>query len=161
MEGEKEINFIDAIRMLNGGNVRLLIIGRRAVILYGAPLMTADYDLWIDPADRERALSILEDAGIELSRPRDSQSPFITGFSGMRKFDLFFHRSISNTKGELIEFDSCHARSELIDDPDKQVSFRVPSIPDLIKMKQIRESNVKDEQDIEFLLKAEEMRKKL
>mgnify|MGYP001175480872 CR=1 FL=1 len=38
--------------------------------------------------------------------------------------------------------------------------FRVPSIDDLIRLKQIREPNSKDAQDIEYLLKAKQSRKK-
>ncbi len=35
-----------------------------------------------------------------------------------------------------------------------KVSFRIPSIDDLIRLKKIRKANVKDQQDIEYLLQA-------
>jgi len=38
--------------------------------------------------------------------------------------------------------------------------FRIPSIDDLIRLKKIRKPNVKDEQDIEYLLKAKHLFKK-
>lgn len=159
MEGEKEIKFTDALHKLNDKDVRSLIIGRRAVILYGGPVLTADYDLWINPDDRQTALEIFQDMGCELSHPPDTKKPIVTGFSGIKKFDLFFHRGIKNIKGITIEFDKCFENSELIEDPAEGIAFRVPSIDDLINMKQIREHNIKDEQDIEYLLKAKKIRK--
>jgi hypothetical protein len=48
----------------------------------------------------------------------------------------------------------------LHDSPAAGVYFRIPAIKDLIKMKQICKPNAKDGQDIEFLLKAEQLRKK-
>ncbi len=42
MEPEKEVSFLKLIRELNRGKVRHLVIGRRAVILYGGPVLTGD-----------------------------------------------------------------------------------------------------------------------
>jgi hypothetical protein len=70
-----------------------------------------------------------------------------------------FHKSTKNLQDEAIDFDECCRSSTLIDDPSKDISFRVPSIDDLIRLKKIRKPNVKDEQDIEFLLKARKLRK--
>ncbi len=160
MEKEKEIKIADAIRIINRNNIRALIIGRRAVILYGGPVLTADYDIWIDSKEKKQTLDILEGMGIELSRPTDTKQPIVTGYSGMRKFDLFFHKSITNKKGLRIDFEKVYENSELIDDPSANIAFRVPSIDDLINMKKIRDYNVKDEQDIEYLLKAKKLKNK-
>jgi hypothetical protein len=43
------------------------------------------------------------------------------------------------------------------EDHELGISFRIPSIDDLIRTKKMREKNVKDLQDIEYLLKAKEM----
>jgi len=62
--------------------IRYLIVGRRAVILYGGPVLTADTDLWIHPEDKERVLSLLVDElGFELSDPHDTKKPIVGGFS--------------------------------------------------------------------------------
>jgi hypothetical protein len=42
-------------------------------------------------------------------------------------------------------------------EPKEDVSFRIPSIDDLIRLKKIRNPNVKDGQDIEYLLKAKRL----
>jgi len=160
MEPEKEVNLLDVIREFNRHQVRHVIIGRRAVILYGGPVLTGDNDIWIHTADRERALSLLKRLDFELSHPVETKRPIVTAFSGMKKYDLFFHKGIKNLEDEPIEFEECYRNSTLIEDPSKDIFFRVPSIDDLIRLKKIREPNVRDEQDIEYLLKAKKLRKR-
>jgi len=160
MEPEKEVNLLDVIREFNRHQVRHVIIGRRAVILYGGPVLTGDNDIWIHTADREKALSLLKRLDFELSHPVETKRPIVTAFSGMKKYDLFFHKGIKNLEDEPIEFEECYRNSTLIEDPSKDIFFRVPSIDDLIRLKKIREPNVRDEQDIEYLLKAKKLRKR-
>ena len=158
MEPEKEINFFRLIREFNRLEIRHLIIGRRAVILYGGPVLTADYDLWIHPEDKKKTLSFLSDRfAFDLSHSPDTKSPIVTAFSGMKKLDLFFHRSIKNIEDDTITFEECYSNSILKKDPKEKISFRIPSIDDLIRLKKIRRPNVKDEQDIEYLLKAKRL----
>ncbi|MGB9627241.1 MAG: hypothetical protein ACPL6D_01155 [Thermodesulfobacteriota bacterium] len=158
MKQEKEIKFLKLLRELHRQKIRYLIIGRRAVILYGAPILTADHDLWIHPEDKKKTLLLLyEKLGFELSHSIDTKRPIITGFSGMKKYDLFFHRSIKNIEGETIEFEDCYQKSVLKEDSREHISFRIPSIDDLIRLKKIRKPNVKDEQDIEYLIKAKHL----
>jgi hypothetical protein len=161
MEPEKEVRLLDVIREFNRLRIRYLLIGRRAVILHGAPVLTGDHDIWIDTKDRKKVLDFLtEDLGFEISQPSDTKRPIVTGFSGMRRYDLFFHRSARNTENDLIEFEECYRNSVLIEDPSEAIFFRIPSIDDLIRMKKIRKPNVKDQQDIEYLLKAKQLQRK-
>jgi len=161
MEKEKEIDFLEVIRELERKTIRFLIIGRRAVILYGAPVLTADHDLWIHPADKRSCLLLLsEDLGFEISHPPDTKRPIVTAFSGMKKYDLFFHKQIKNTESQGIEFDACYSEATVIEDESDKIRFRIPSIDDLIRLKKIRAPNVKDEQDIAYLLKAKQLFKK-
>ena len=41
-------------RALDGNRVRALLIGRRALVVLGLPVLTADYDLWVDIDDIEK-----------------------------------------------------------------------------------------------------------
>jgi len=158
MEPEKGVSFFKLIRELNRGKIRYLIIGRRAVILYGGPVLTADTDLWIHPEDKGRVLSLLLDKlGFDLSDAHDTRKPVVSGFSGMKKFDFFFQKSIRNIEGDTIEFEDCYKHSILKKDPKEDIRFRVPSVDDLIRLKRIRKPNIKDEQDIEYLLKAKHL----
>jgi hypothetical protein len=135
-----------------------MIIGRRAVILYGGPVLTADHNLWIHPSDKRKILFLLlNEFEFELSYPPDTKRPIVSGYSGFKKFDLFFQKSIKNIEGEIIEFEECYKNSILKKDSTEDVSFRIPSIDDLIRLKKVRKPNVKDEQDIEYLLKAKRL----
>jgi len=161
MEPEKEVKLFDLVREFNRRNIRYLIIGRRAVILYGGPVLTADHDLWGDPADKKKILHFLSDElHFELSYPPDTQRPMVTGFSGMKKYELFFQRSVKNIEHETIEFEECYKNSVLKEEFAENISFRIPSIDDLIRLKKIRKRNIKDEQDIAYLLKAKHLLRK-
>ncbi|OGP74000.1 MAG: hypothetical protein A2V86_08110 [Deltaproteobacteria bacterium RBG_16_49_23] len=161
MKLEKEIKFLDLVRVLNRHKIRYLVIGRRAVILYGGPVLTADHDIWLHPEDKKKVLLLLsEKLDFELSHPPDTKRPIVTGFSGMKKYDLFFQRSVKNIENETIEFEDCYSNSVLKKDVREKVSFRIPSIDDLIRLKKIRKANVKDQQDIEYLLEAKLLSRK-
>jgi len=158
MEPEAELSFFDIIYDFNRMGIRYLIIGRRAVVLYGAPVLTADSDFWVDISDRLRVLSYFSDKGCSLSEPEDSVKPIIQVFAGPRKIDLFFHKAIRNLDGDLVEFKSCYENATVKEDRKQDIFFRIPCIDDLIKTKKIRKENVKDLQDIEYLLKAKDMK---
>jgi hypothetical protein len=85
MESEKEVKWYDLLREFNRQNIRYHIIGRQAVILYGGPVLTADYDLWINPTDKEKNLSLLSDElGFELFDSPETKKPMVSGFSGIK-----------------------------------------------------------------------------
>lgn len=157
MEPEVELDFFNLIKDFNEMGIKHLIIGRRAVVLYGAPVLTADYDFWIDSSERAKVLSYFVKKGCSLSDAEDSIKPIIQVYAGPKKIDLFFHKAIRNLDGELIEFESCYQNATIKEDRQEGILFRIPSIDDLIKTKKIREKNIKDLQDIEYLLKAKEM----
>ena len=158
MEPEKKIKFFHILKEFNLQKIRYLIIGRRAVILYGGPVLTADHDLWIHPEDKKKTLSLLsEKFGFELSYPPDTEKPIVTGFSGMKKYYFFFQKSVKNIDNEKIEFEECYKHSIVKEDAKEKVKFHIPSIDDLIRLKKIRKPNIKDEQDIEYLLKAKRL----
>lgn len=161
MKPEKEIKFLELIHVLNRHKIRYLIIGRRAVVLYGGPVLTADHDLWLHPEDKKKFLLLLsENLNFELSDSPDTQRPVVTGFSGTKKYDFFFQRSVKNIENETIEFEKCYNNSVLKKDVREKVSFRIPSIDDLIRLKKIRKANAKDQQDIEYLLEAKLLSRK-
>jgi hypothetical protein len=160
MEPEVELDFFTIIKDFNRMGIRYLIVGRRAVVLYGAPVLTADYDFWIDSKERATVLAYFSKKGCDLSHGEDSLQPIIQVYAGLRKIDLFFHRAVRNLDGDLIEFKSCYENATIKEDREQDIFFRIPSIDDLIKTKKIRQTNVKDLQDIEYLLKAKEMKTK-
>jgi hypothetical protein len=108
MEPEKEVSLFKLIRELNRAKIRYLIIGRRAVILYGGPVLTADTDLWIHPEDKKMALSLLLDKlGLEISHSPDTKRPIVSGFSGLKRFDLFFQKGVKNIVNIFLKLNAC------------------------------------------------------
>ena len=128
------------------------------MVLYGAPLLTADYDFWIDSKERATVLVYFSKKGCGLSHGEDSLKPIIQVYAGPRKIDLFFHQAVRNLDGDVIEFELCYENATIKEDREQDIFFRIPSIDDLIKTKKIRQENVKDLQGIEYLLKAKEMK---
>ena len=159
MEPEVELDFFAIVKDLNRMGIKYLIIGRRAIVLYGAPVLTADYDFWVDSNERTKVLTYLVNKGCSLSDSENSMKPIIHAYASPAKIDLFFHKAIRNLEGELVEFTSCYENATVMEDPEQDIFFRIPSIDDLIKTKKIRQENVKDLQDIEYLLKAKSMQK--
>jgi hypothetical protein len=47
MEQGKEPQFKQIIQQFNSKLIRHVLIGRQAVVLYGAPVTSFDYDLWV------------------------------------------------------------------------------------------------------------------
>jgi len=45
----KEFTLEDFIRELNKRHLRYLLIGGQAVTLYGSPVVSFDFDFWVDP----------------------------------------------------------------------------------------------------------------
>lgn len=156
MEPELKLDFFDIVKNFNKMGIKYLIIGRRAVVLYGAPVLTADYDFWIDSNEKDKVLAYFVNKGCTLPDSEERRKPIVQVYAGPKKIDLFFHDAIRNLEGELIEFESCYGRATIKEDPEQDIFFYIPSIDDLIKTKKIRKENVKDLQDIEYLLKVKE-----
>jgi len=157
MKEEPPFDLISLIKTLNQKKVRYLLIGRWAVAYYGSPVVTADYDFWIDPGDRKTFLNILEKFyEAELPSPEQQKKPMVSVYVGPDQIDCFSPRRISNREGEELVFDKVYSRSKLLSDPSGDFSVRVPSVDDMIALKKfdppdplMRQRNL---EDIRFLM---------
>ena len=68
MEGE-EIDDEAFFRAVARSAARVLIIGRRGLIILGAPVMTSDYDLWVHIDDIERLNTTMAELDLAPSHP--------------------------------------------------------------------------------------------
>jgi hypothetical protein len=152
---------IQFIKELNKKKIRYLLIGRHAVIQYGAPLFSMDYDFWVHPDEKKKLLKLVEDdfEG-ELSHAIEEKKPIYTAYIDDYKIDLFFVRKITNLDGETLSFDSCYKNSIVKSDPDGAFYIRLPEIDDLIILKKMG-NRPKDLEDIEYLksIKKEKLKK--
>jgi hypothetical protein len=142
-----EVAFFSAIAR-NG--VRALLIGRRALVLLGLPVLTADYDFWIDIEHIARFNEAAEPFGLRPTRsPKDARTAGRYVLENDEHVDVLVARSVPTVDGAMVVFEELwqSRRSvQLVTD----VSIDVPDIAGLILTKRIA-ARPKDLEDIRLL----------
>lgn len=138
------------VRTLAASGARALVIGRRALILLGAPVLTADYDLWVHIDDIEK----LNDAFARLDHlpnrsPAESRRTGRYVLENGERVDVIVARARPDSTGAVLDFDSAWARRKSIEILPG-VAVHVPSLDDLITTKRWA-SRPRDLVDIQFL----------
>jgi hypothetical protein len=144
---------VGLVSAFNARRVRYLLIGRQAVVLYGAPLFSFDYDFWVHPEDRDKTYEVLEAAGLLSRHPIEDNKPIVMfeNDEGV-KIDIFFvSRMSSDSKGVDLVFDEVFQRAIVKADPKADFYIRLPAIEDLISLKMLAGDRPKDLEDIEYL----------
>ena len=113
MKREREFDLLRFVGILEREEIQYLLIGRWAVILHGAPLMTADYDFWIPGKFREKVLKHLDKSGYEVPPKSEWKKPILAVFSGPDKIDFLFFKKITNREGQVLDFQDCYKRADL------------------------------------------------
>lgn len=148
MEAETfdEPTFFESIA--NSG-ARVLLIGRRALIALGAPLLTADYDLWVHIDDIEKLNRSLEELGLAANySPSEARKRGRYVLEAGEHVDVMVARAKPTKDGVVLTFeDAWSHRQEL---PFGACTLHLPSLDDLILTKRwaMRE---KDLADISYL----------
>ena len=148
----KESEFDEALffRAISASGLRALLIGRRALIALGIPVMTADYDFWIHLDDIERFNA--EALPFELIPDR---TPLEARRSGRYRLqndelvDVLVARSVPGPDRPLV-FDEVWSRRNTLTSDDGGCNISVPSLEDLIASKRIG-SRPKDAEDVRLL----------
>lgn len=156
MKDTAPFDLILLLKLLAQRRIRYLLIGRWAVAQHGAPVVTADYDLWVHPNDRRRLFQLLETAfDAELPDPRQLNRPLVTVYVGPDKIDCFSPKKIINDEGEALAFDQVYARADRKRSPKEKLVIRVPSIDDLIALKKFTQNDplkrARNLEDIRYL----------
>lgn len=143
----EEAKFFAAIA---ASGARALLIGRRALIALGLPLLTRDYDFWIH-ADDVAAFN----AGVSGFDLFPSQSPEEARAKGRyvlendEKVDVLVARTVFTVDRVRVGFDEVWARRRLIE-VNAGVEAVIPSLDDLILTKRFG-ARPKDAEDIRML----------
>jgi hypothetical protein len=139
---------------LSRAGVRWLLIGRQALIHYGVPAQTMDYDLWVDPSPRNigKLLEVARLVGLEAPNSADELEtrPLFSLFGGSLKVDVFKVRRFTNLDGETIDFDSAYRRKVVARESGDALAPPLPSLPDLKRLKRMRDGE-KDREDLRYL----------
>jgi hypothetical protein len=148
---------VDPARFLIGlsrARVRWLLIGRQALIHYGAPVQTMDYDLWVDPVpvNIRKLLRVAHELGLEAKESaKDLESrPLFSLFGGSLKIDVFKVRRFTNLDGETIDFASVYRRRVIARVKGDPLAPPLPSIRDLRTLKRMRDG-ASDREDLRYL----------
>jgi hypothetical protein len=137
-------------RAIHESGARALLIGRRALVLLGLPVLTADYDFWIAIDDIAVFNAAAEPFGLapthdpEIARRRGRYA-----LENDEHVDVLVARSVPTTDGVSVSFQDVWARRR----PTalgESVEVQVPAIDDLILTKRFA-SRPKDLEDIRLL----------
>lgn len=146
------------IQAIHEAGIRYLLIGRQAVIAYGGPVQTMDYDIYIDGSDEntDRFLDIAMEFGLTPSIPKtELKKTFKFRLENDFTIDVFRAKSLASAKTGKILFEDIFNRKIVAKDRSG-LEINLPSLDDLILLKKVR-SSPKDLIDIEYL---KELKKK-
>jgi hypothetical protein len=139
-------------RAIVDSGARALLIGRRALIALGLPVMTADYDFWISIDDIERFNDALRPFDMFPSHtPADARASGRYVLENDEHVDVLVARAVSTTAGVMVAFDDLWHRRQSIDIA-ADIIVAIPSIDDLILTKQFG-ARPRDADDIRWLEK--------
>lgn len=148
----------ELFRAIARSGARALLIGRRALVALGLPVLTADYDLWLHGDDVEtlnRALGALD---LEPNRsPEAARKAGRYVLENDEHVDVLVARRISTKEGAPVHFEDVWSRrEELFFEPG--IAIAVPTIDDLILTKRVamRDKDVADIRLLEALKRARE-----
>ncbi|MDQ3034077.1 MAG: hypothetical protein M3Y87_16825 [Myxococcota bacterium] len=145
-------------RAIAQSGARSLLIGRRALIALGLPVMTQDYDFWTHRDD----ITLLNDAvkHLELYPTRSAEEARVAGryvLENGEHVDVLVARQVSTIDGEHVRFDDVWERRETVD-VGSGARLALPSIDDLIATKRFA-ARPKDAEDIRLLRALKESRR--
>ena len=151
MEGSEftEPRFFGAIAE---SGARVLLIGRRAMVALGIPVLTADYDLWVAFEDVEKLNEALAPLDFVANRaPDEARSTGRYALENDEHVDVMVARAATTPTGERLAFDDAWARRQTV--PFEALQVAIPCIEDLVTTKRwsSREKDVRDIQLIEAL----------
>jgi hypothetical protein len=129
---------------------RALLIGRRALIALGLPLLTADYDFWLHGEDIERFNGALHPLGFVPTRlPGEARTQGRYGLENDEKVDVLLGRSVPTVDGQAVHFDQVRANRQSIE-AGPGALIAVPSLEDLAKTKRFG-ARPKDVEDLRLI----------
>ena len=143
----EEAEFFSAIAL---SGARALLIGRRALIALGLPLLTRDYDFWIHSDDAAAFNSSL--AGFDLfpsHSPEEARARGRDVLENDEKVDVLVARTVFTVDRVKVPFDEVWTRRRLIE-VSSGIEAAIPSIEDLILTKRFG-ARPKDAEDIRML----------
>ena len=137
-------------RAIAASGARALLIGRRALVVLGLPVLTADYDFWVHPDDAAAFNEAAEPFGLLPCRtPADARNMGRYVLRNDETVDVLVARSVPTADGARAVFDELwegRQAAELL----AGVPVALPSLEGLIVTKPIA-ARPRDLEDIRML----------
>lgn len=147
-----EASFFAAVER---GGARALLIGRRAMVVLGLPVLTADYDFWAHSDDIEKLNTAARAFDLEPSRtPNEARRNGRYVLENDEHVDVLVSPIRTTIDGSEVVFDELWSRRVAV--AIGAAKIFIPSIDDLILTKRIG-GRPKDAEDIRLLQRLKEV----
>jgi hypothetical protein len=142
-----EIGFFRAIHQ---SGARALLIGRRALVLLGLPVLTADYDFWIAIDDIAAFNHAVVQCDLHPSVvPDEARRRGRYVVENDEHVDVLVARSVTTVDGVVVSFDEVWSRRRAVT-LEPGIDVQLPIVDDLILTKRFA-NRPKDLEDIRLL----------
>jgi len=137
-------------KSIAGSGARALLIGRRALVALGIPVLTADYDFWLHIDDISAMNAAVEPMGLMPTRtPEQARGRGRYVLENDERVDVLVARTVPTVDGVRVAFDDVWSRHRTLEVAPGTV-LAVPALDDLILTKRFG-GRPKDLEDIRLL----------
>jgi hypothetical protein len=137
-------------RSIAESGARALLIGRRALVALGIPVLTADYDFWLHIDDIPLFNGAVEPHGLLPTRtPEEARARGRYVFENDERIDVLVARSVPTVDAIRVAFEEVWTRRRALE-VAPGVSIWLPALEDLILTKRFG-ARPKDLEDVRLL----------
>ena len=137
-------------RAISASGARALLIGRRALVVLGLPVLTADYDFWLHFDDAERFNdSVAAFDLVPTHAPDEARRRGRYALENDEHIDVLIARSVPTVDGVTAAFDEIWTRRQTMS-LAAGIDVVLPSLADLVVTKRFA-SRPRDLEDIRLL----------
>ena len=149
MQGS-EFDETEFFRAIAASGARALLIGRRALVALGIPVLTADYDFWLHIDDIAPFNAAVELQGLFPTRtPDEARGRGRYVLENDERVDVLVARTVPTVDGVRVSFEDVWSRRRPLE-VALGIAVAVPSLDDLILTKRFG-GRPKDLEDIRLL----------
>lgn len=142
-------------RRIGASGARALLIGRRALVALGLPVLTADYDFWVHPDDVDLFNTAAAPLGLVPSHtPEAARGRGRYVLENDEHVDVIVARFVTTFDGQKVLFDDLWSRRVSLSLSPK-AALVIPCLDDLIATKRFGQ-RPKDFEDTRLLLALRE-----
>jgi len=150
-----EFDETEFFRRIGESGARALLIGRRALVALGLPVLTADYDFWVHPEDVALFNAAASPFGLVPSHtPDEARGRGRYVLENDEHVDIIVARFVTTVEGQKVLLEDLWARRVAVPlAPDS--SIVIPCLDDLVTTKRFA-ARAKDLEDLRLLLALRE-----